>query len=358
MLLEYLGLGLLAFHFAEPAYYYSYIKKHCCNLPQGDEDIHPSISVIIPTYNERDNIRRKLRNVLDNYSLDKLEIIIVDSSTDGTYEEIQKEIATLNLKNVRLIREDKRRGKIYAVREGIKSASNNIVIITDADAFWEGSVIDAVKILRGNVGAVSCIKKATTQLENNYRDFYNIIRLGESSIYSTPIFHGEFTAFRKDVLKPEEIPNAGADDSTIATLVSLKGYRAICSDKVIATEIVPKGFDYFSWKIRRGSHLIRHFIRFLGKVIKSNNAKFRKIFLEETFLHLINPWLLILGLVFIGLSNLVLFAVLIALALVGLFLPPINKLLRAWLSNQFFLILSQLYAMRGEVLAWKKQKKY
>jgi len=358
MMLEYLGLSLLVFHFAEPAYYYGYIKRNCCRIPNPEEDKEdPPISVIIPTYNERDNIRKKLRNVLESYPQDKMEIIIIDSSNDGTYDIIKKEIEALNLRNIRLIKEEKRRGKIFAVREGVKLASNNIVILTDADAFWEGSLVKAIKVLRGEVGAISCIKKATSSLENNYRDFYNIIRLGESSIYSTPIFHGELTAFRKDVLKPEEIPNVGADDSTIATLISLKGYRAICTDNVIATEIVPKGLEYFSWKTRRGSHLIRHFVRFFSKVAKSRNPNFKKIFVEEAYLHVINPWLLIIGLVLIGVSDPLLLIILLGLAVVASVISPISKLLRAWLSNQGFLILSQLYALRGEVLAWRKEKK-
>ncbi len=76
-------------------------------------------------------------------------------------------------------------------------------------------------------------------------------KLSESAVYSTPIFHGELTAFRKSLLSADEIPNAGADDSSIATLIALKGYRAVCT-KVRAFEYSPKGLNYFSWKTRRG----------------------------------------------------------------------------------------------------------
>jgi hypothetical protein len=49
-----------------------------------------------------------------------------------------------------------------------------------------------------------------------------VIRLSESAVYSTLIFHGELMAFRKSLISADEIPDAGADDSNIAMLTALK----------------------------------------------------------------------------------------------------------------------------------------
>ena len=348
-----LGMLLILVHFTEPISYYLYLRNRKLNIEYINNK-YRNISIIIPTYNEGERIKEKLINVLQSYPLDYMEIIIVDSSNDNT-EEIVK---SMQIHKLKFIKEKERRGKIYAIREGIKQASNDIVVITDADAIWKDPLINAIKYLGGNIGAVSCIKHANSNVENSYRNFYNIIRIGESAIFSTPIFHGELTAFRKDILSPDELPNVGADDSTIATLISLKGYRAICVDKMRAIEIAPKGVDYITWKTRRGSHLIRYFIRFLPKVVKSNNKPYKKIFLQEFYLHLLNPWLLFIGSVVIAISNIYLFTDLIIVStILGLVSKNFKEALKAWIPNQIFLIFSQFFALRGEVLAWRKEKK-
>ncbi|AWR93975.1 glycosyltransferase [Acidianus brierleyi] len=353
-MLEFLiaGLLLLIIHFGEPVYYFMYVKGNKLNIsPVYSEP--PKVSIIIPTYNEGDKIREKIKNVLDSYPNDYMEILVVDSSNDGT-DEIVK---TMGIPQIRIIKEEKRKGKIFAVKEGIRNAKNNLVIITDADAIWENPLINAVKFLGGEIGAVSCIKSANSETENAYRNFYNVIRLGESAIFATPIFHGEMTAFRKDIINDKDLPNVGADDSTIATLTAIKGFRAICVKDFLAKEIAPKGLDYVSWKMRRGSHLVRHFFRNLSKVLKSNNQYFKKIFVEEFYLHIINPWLLVLGILFLAIGNIEVFSILLILLLISLVSSKTREAIRAWIPNQFFLILAQLFATKGEVLAWKKEKK-
>ncbi|WP_236609053.1 glycosyltransferase [Saccharolobus islandicus] len=344
-----LGLELLTLHFSEPLAYFFAIKDK--RIAEVEAKGYEPVSIIIPTYNEGDKIRDKLLNVMKSYPLEYAEIILVDSSTDNTTE-VAKSLGI----PIKIVKEKERRGKIFAVKEGIRNASNDIVVITDADALWDDPLIDAIKYLKGEIGAVSCIKRSNRGTENAYRNFYNVIRLSESAIYSTPIFHGELTAFRKSLLSADEIPNAGADDSSIATLIALKGYRAICT-KVRAFEYSPKGLDYFSWKTRRGLHLVRHFVRFLPKVMRSKNRKYKAIFLEEFYLHLINPWFLVLGVVLTAIYLPKLFLFLLLVLLIALVIPQTRELVKAWVPNQFFLIMAQFKALRGEFLMWKKESK-
>ncbi|BBG27657.1 glycosyltransferase [Sulfuracidifex tepidarius] len=356
-----IGLSLLAIHFTEPLSYFAYIKNKKLDLKEN-EDL-PPVSVIIPSYNEKDKIREKIMNVLESYPREKVELVIVDSSDDGTFEEIrniQDEISSgmsyLQIPRMKIIKTE-RRGKIFAIKEGVKASSNNIVLMTDVDAKWNDPLQNAIKYLHGEVGAVSCIKHANSSAENSYRDFYNVLRMGESAIHSSPIFHGEMTAFRKDVLSCDEIPIVGADDSTIATITALKGYRAVCVN-MRAYELAPSGMDYVRWKARRGSHLIIHFTRYLPKVLKSENKKFKKVFAEEAYLHLINPWILVVGFAIVTLSDPILS--LLMLSLLGLLYVPkkTRNVIKAWFPNQIFLIIAQMYALfKGEVKMWSALKK-
>lgn len=84
------------------------------------------LSVIIPVYNERDNIERLLQAV--KAVKVKKEIIIVDDfSNDGTRDYLKK------LTDVKVLFHEKNMGKGAAIRTGLKYANGDVVIIQDAD---------------------------------------------------------------------------------------------------------------------------------------------------------------------------------------------------------------------------------
>jgi len=43
--------------------------------------------------------------------------------------------------------------------------------------------------------------------------------------------------------------------------------------------------------------------------------------------------------------------------LITLVIPQSRELVKAWIPNQFFLIMAQFKALRGEFLMWKKESK-
>lgn len=89
------------------------------------------ISIVIPTYNERENLEELITLIdknLDNY---RYEIIIVDDdSPDRTWELAQELSKRYPVKVIRRINE---RGLATAVIEGFKHASGNILLVMDAD---------------------------------------------------------------------------------------------------------------------------------------------------------------------------------------------------------------------------------
>lgn len=88
-------------------------------------NIIPGITILIPTLNEEPNIAQVLDELMRFRSFFK-EIIIVDNcSTDKTVDICRKY-------PVRII-EEKRKGKGIAIKAGVKSASNDFVIVMDAD---------------------------------------------------------------------------------------------------------------------------------------------------------------------------------------------------------------------------------
>src|SRR5260370_27294541 len=84
-------------------------------------DPKPTISVIIPTYNEATVINEKLSNIsLSNYPSDRIDAIVVDSgSTDNTASLAKEFFPQSHLKG-QVLKEKNRNGKSGALNLGLK----------------------------------------------------------------------------------------------------------------------------------------------------------------------------------------------------------------------------------------------
>jgi cellulose synthase/poly-beta-1,6-N-acetylglucosamine synthase-like glycosyltransferase len=364
-MLEAIALFLAGMHFGVPLAYYYYAKTRWLPKPWNikvDENYRPKVTIILPTYNEEKIIKERLENIYNQvYPKELMEIVIVDSSNDKTAEIVETWHNNNNDIKITLIREKERRGKAFALNEALRDANNDIVIIADADALWpENAVCEAVKWFSDfSVGAVSCLKKPMEQgflgIEGGYRSYYNILRLAESKAFSTPIFHGELAAFRKELLlKVNGFPtDIGSDDSHTATEIASIGYRSI-TPEIWVNEKVPKE-NYASWKIRRAQHLIQHFMK--ATKLRIKNKTFKKILAAETYLHVINPWILLIATLLL-IVDVLLFKSLISLTLV--FIGSILLLIkeyRTWLMQQIYLIIAAIKNIKTKEIAWNKQVK-
>ena len=95
----------------------------------------PTLSVVMPAYNERGTIHEALRRVLDA-PVDSLEIIVVDDgSTDGTRELLTQGPALDP--RVRIVLHDVNRGKGAALRTGFGEARGRFVVVQDADLEYD-----------------------------------------------------------------------------------------------------------------------------------------------------------------------------------------------------------------------------
>ena len=94
----------------------------------------PSLSIVIPAYNEGARIETALERVLSCVAERhwNAEVLIVDDgSSDSTAEIVRRWMATHP--NLHLIHNEGNRGKGYSVRNGILQSTGEIVLFTDAD---------------------------------------------------------------------------------------------------------------------------------------------------------------------------------------------------------------------------------
>lgn len=93
-----------------------------------------TLSVIIPCYNEKDNIEIIVNKVLASPIKHKEIIVVDDMSKDGIREVLETKIKPIVSK---VILHDVNQGKGAALRTGFKHATGDVVIIQDADLEYD-----------------------------------------------------------------------------------------------------------------------------------------------------------------------------------------------------------------------------
>jgi glycosyltransferase involved in cell wall biosynthesis len=95
-----------------------------------------TVSVILPTYNEKDSIYTCIRDLFDTHIVDEI-VVINNNAAPGTSEEVRKTDA----KEVF----EPKQGYGYAIRRGFEAASGDAVIIAEPDGTF--SAHDIKKLL-------------------------------------------------------------------------------------------------------------------------------------------------------------------------------------------------------------------
>ena len=101
------------------------------------------VSLIIPTYKEKENIG-KLLTLISDLNLKNLEIVVVDdNSPDGTADEVERVAQELPFE-IKLIRRKGKRDLSLSVLEGFKKANGEILGVMDADLSHPPKIIPEI----------------------------------------------------------------------------------------------------------------------------------------------------------------------------------------------------------------------
>ena len=89
------------------------------------------VSVVFPTYNEKDNIGPLIEEVLHHTPAGTEVIVVDDDSPDGTWKIVQEMQKTIP--GLRLLHRTTERGLTSALRAGIAAATGDVVVWSDCD---------------------------------------------------------------------------------------------------------------------------------------------------------------------------------------------------------------------------------
>lgn len=132
------------------------------------------VSIVIPTYNEKENIKElllRLKSILGR-GKEKFEIVVVDDhSTDGSWETLQKEKLNFPL---RIFKKQGKKGKAYSLVEGFDKTLGDILVMIDGDLQYPPEAISPMLNALGNADLVVANRK-------NYH--YSLVRKALSRIF-------------------------------------------------------------------------------------------------------------------------------------------------------------------------------
>lgn len=197
----------------------------------------PSVSVILPVFNEAAHIERKLANTLAlDYPRERLEVLFVsDGSTDGTVELLSAHADHRIGADSRIERDSRieivqlpvRSGKAAALNAGLAAARHEIVVFTDASIMLERDAVR--KIVRGFADPqVGCVSGEDviggSGGEALYGRYELFIRRRESRLHSIVGASGCFYAQRRVLCAPFT-PALAPDFLSVLRTVD-QGFRA------------------------------------------------------------------------------------------------------------------------------------
>ena len=140
ILFTYIGALLVLFTFGTHGFImiYYYLKyRHKRDKISENLDHYPVVTIQLPVYNEMYVIERLIKTTCEiDYPIDKLEIQVLDDSTDETVEIVANIVREYRLRgfDIHHIHRKERTGfKAGALKEGLKTARGEFIAIFDAD---------------------------------------------------------------------------------------------------------------------------------------------------------------------------------------------------------------------------------
>ncbi|AQM67015.1 Poly-beta-1,6-N-acetyl-D-glucosamine synthase [Vibrio campbellii] len=276
-------------------------KERCYKASKADCTL-PTMTVIVPAYNEEQWIAEKIRNLASlDYPRDKLTIIVAcDGCTDNTAEIAQNTIQEAICADTLFIVHDHKnnRGKVSLINIEMESVTSEITALSDVSALvsCDSLLLASQHYQNENVGVVNAtyqIMSTQNQGEAAYWRYQSKVKFKESLIGSTIGSHGAFYTFRTDLFAPLE-PEIINDDFILPMRIVLQGYASVYEPKMLAIELEESSDDSdFKRRLRISAGNMQQFLK-LKRLLLPRYRGTAFAFLSGKVLRLATPYLMIM----------------------------------------------------------------
>jgi len=234
-------------------------------MPPIAESELPTVSVIIPAYNEGCLVQKCIASVIhSDYPADKLQIIVVDDgSSDDTWEHICMATAHSSIKII-TIRLSFNQGKRHALFTGFQRATGEVWVTVDSDSIIEpdalrngvaplvrdkriGLVAGNVRVLNRNDSLFTRFLKVSFSLSFTFSRAYQTQIRG---LLTTP---GALSFYRASVVKPIlgkwisqtflGVPCLTGEDRALTNLICAQGYHSFFQSTAIVWAKMPSTYQ-------------------------------------------------------------------------------------------------------------------
>lgn len=219
----------------------------------------PAVSIIIPVYNNEENIGKLIESLLkSDYPKELFEIIIVDNGSNDRTKEIIRQYSTV------ILLEEKNIQSSYAARnKGIRNAKNEILAFIDSDCIANTQWIkEGVKVLvsepadlaGGKVEFVYSKHKTAAELYDSITNMQNIFYIKEKKVSSTANLFVKSSLFDRIGMFPDWIKSGG--DVQWTDKATRNGFSLVYAPKAIVKHPARSLKDLLKKKYRVGTGIM------------------------------------------------------------------------------------------------------
>ncbi len=249
--------------------YLKRLKGH--KFDETIEGYEPTVSVVIPMFNEGEGIYRTLKSLVNlDYPKDKLEIVVVDDcSTDDSYQWARQ--AAREHPNVSVMRNPVNMGKRKGINRAVRRSKSEIIVSVDSDVVVDNQAIRSLvkRFVRPEIaavgGRVNVINKDDNWLTRmqtvKYYFGYEYLKNVENAFNTVMCLSGCLTAYRREVLMELEpilenrsmfgISIKYGEDRFLTRQIVKAGYQTTMTLEANSYTMVPNNLStYFSQQLR------------------------------------------------------------------------------------------------------------
>ncbi len=274
------------------------------------EEKLPYCTVVVPAYNEGRGVFDTLCSIAEcSYPEQKMEIIAIDDgSTDDTWKWMKRGLAELG-KRLRIIRIPVNKGKRYALYQGFKKSSSEVLITIDSDCILKthalrrlvspffrdsqiGAVAGNIRVLNRNEGVIPKMVEAVFAYGADF------IRTSQSKVRGVLCTPGALSAYRRNAIIPllamwasQEFMGKRAnigEDRALAGMILRSGWRVVFQRNALVLTKTPVSFRYLCRMLIRWTRGdIREMIQMTRFMLKG----FCHLSMFGTSMHLAVEWM-------------------------------------------------------------------